>query len=394
MKSRHNLSHQLVFLIGCTYYFFAPLILGYVGAFNSLESLSFLDKYFEPNDVNWPFLVTFIFFGTVSYLLGAFCINQPKTFPKSVETRRSHAGTWTLFFLYGLAMLMLAFQARVLLFSGYSNMPDSGLVGPIATLQMFLLFQYLYERSAHCSIASAFALLLIINSYVLLSMGGRLYVISALAAIYFRWWNWGADSKRTQLRSLLLVLFVILVSVVIGMWRVGESDYSSAIFYLTAEANLISISAFTLFTGGNWLPIDAPFEFLLSFTNLIPSVLWPEKSEWLASFINTMQNYQTPFGGVSIIASTISNFGYIGGLLFFFTVGLCMSKVGCTRSDPAREARYSCLVGMLPFMFFRDPFQVQVKIVLIFQILYLITRILKKRNFSSRHEGSTDLFCS
>lgn len=376
MKRCHTLTHRHLFIVGFLYYFIFPQILGYVGVFEASNSFGFVSAYFEPDNDWWPYLITFTLAAPAMYLLGSALTQLTAARRRAGTSTRERSSSWVLLLIYGLILVALTYNARSLLFTGYIETVDSSVLGPLATLHMLVLFQYLYERASHRSTSVAFGLLLAVTSCILLSMGGRLYVLSALVSIYFRWWNWGARSAAEQLRSLVLILCVPVALVAVGMWRVGETDYSLVSFYFAAESVFTGISGFTLFTSGNWSPVDSPYEFLASFANVVPSAIWPNKADWFISLTVPMQNYEAPFGAVSIIASTVGNFGFIGGMLFFFFVGFYMSAVARTRGNPLREAHYCALVGLLPFMFFRDPFQIQVKVVVTYFILYWVAKLM------------------
>ncbi len=376
---RYTLTHRHLFLLGWTYYLALPLLLGHSGVFDSVSSLSLLGGYFDPQSPSWQALVLFCVLAPLAYLLGgAWTPLRAGALAPTVPDERRR-GAWPLIPVYGALLALFTFQARSLLFTGYVESVEVSLLGPLATLQMLVLFQYLFERTAERHTASAFGWLLLLNSGVLLSLGGRLYVLSALVALYFRWWNWGARSGAQQLRSLILLLGAPAVLVAVGMWRVGATDYSLVGFYLVSESTFTSISGFTLFTGGQWSLLDMPGEFIAAFVNIVPSALWPGKAEWLIALTSASQNYESPFGAISIVASSVGNFGFLGALLFFFGVGAYMSTTGRTHRQPARIAHYSYLVGMLPFMFFRDPFQVQVKLVMTGFLLYWATVLLRSR---------------
>lgn len=386
MQRRFTATHRPFFLLGAVYYLFLPQTLGYSGAFSN-DSLSLLDKYFEPSNPWWPHLVAYTLMAPAMYLLGSAWAPLRRQSLDRQPSQRS-AGVWILLPIYALLLAAFTFQSRSVLGAGYESI-DISMQGQLATLEMLLLYQYLYERGKNYSTTNAFGLLLALNSLVLLSMGGRLYVLSSLIAIYFRWWNWGSASKKSQIRSLAFAICTPACLVALGMWRVGETNNSLVGFYIVAESIFTSISSFSLFAGGRWSLLDIPNEFLGAFLNIVPSALWPDKANWLAALAAT-QEYETPLGAVSIIASTVANFGWVGGLLFFLGVGVCMTAVGRTRGQPAREARYSYLVGLLPFMFFRDPFQVQVKVVMTGFVLYWLTVLWRHRRVATPVEARPD----
>lgn len=386
MKRRLTLTHRHLFVVGWVYYMLVPLLLGVLGAFDSVDSLGLLGRYFDAKSPSWPYLVAYSLGAPLAYWIGSrWAPLRTIALPHAPPRGRRPTGAWVLLPVYGVLVAVFALQARSLLGAGYMGDLDISLLGPLATVHMLILYQYLYERGAGHRVANAFALLLAINSVLLLSMGGRLYVLSALIAIYFRWWNWGAPTRAAQLRSLVAILGIPVALVAIGMWRVGETNYSLVGFYLLSESTFTSISTFTLFTGGHWSGLlDMPSEFLAAFANVVPSQLWPGKAEWLATLAAASQNFESPFGAVSITASTVGSFGFVGGLVFFMAVGVYMTAVGRTRGNAARESHYCYLVGLLPFMFFRDPFQVQVKVVMTGFILYWLTELLRSRRRTVR----------
>jgi len=377
MAPRHTLTHRHLFFFGYTYYLFTPLVLASLGAFDSVDSFVLTARYFDAESRWWPAYVAFVLVAPLMYLIGSGWTRLRRSEGSRPVEARPRTGARMLIPVYGLLLVVFTFQARALLFTGYSETVDSSLQGQLATLEMLILYQYLYERGKQRATAGAFGLLLAFNSLVLLSMGGRLYIMSALVAIYFRWWNWGARSVAAQIHSLVLVFCVPAALVGVGMWRVGEADFDKLGFYVTAESLFTAISGFTLFTGGHWSLLDTPTEFVAGFLNIIPAAVWPGKAEWLTSLTAPMQNFDSPMGAVSIIASSVANFGFLGALVFFAFVGAYMSTIARTRGNAAREAHYCYLVGLLPFMFFRDPFQIQIKLVLTGLLLYGITRLLR-----------------
>lgn len=313
------------------------------------------------------------------YLIGSGFNRRKNNYNKYYLYQNPKISSKILFSIYTALVVILALQGQGILFTGYSEIIDFSLQGQMATLEMLILYQYLYERSNNRSIANYFLILIAINSIILLSLGGRIYVASALTAIYFRWWNWDARSVTARIFALFTAFVILTILVAIGMWRVGDDDASRITFYLLAESLFTSISGFTLFTSGKWELIEIPIEFFLGFLNIIPSAIWPEKAEWLASKIASSQHFEAPMGAVSIVASSVGNFGFLGGLIFFLIVGTYMriSERRAKSGDPAQIAYYCYLISLLPFIFFRDPFQIQIKLLL---TGFLINTIIRKIN--------------
>lgn len=391
MNKLYKLTHFHLFCLGWIYYLFIPIIFECIGMWDLDENFKMMGEYINSSDssffnfASFSFMMLFIYW--VGSVMPSFCwdrrggnITQHRriTFHKITSSIRFYS--WLLLLAYGSMLIFFAMQAGPILGAGYIGSPDLSLIGPSSTLQMLILFQYLYERSDGNSLAGAFGFLLILNSIVLLSAGGRLYVLSALVAIYFRWWNWGALSKAAQLRSLAVMCIVPVALVLIGMWRLENFDFSLINFYATAEAIFTSISGITFFNGGQWsvLPDMLPIEFMAAFANIVPSMFWSDKAGWLESIASINKSFENPFGAVSIVASTVGNFGFLGGLIFILGISVYMSYVERVKSDTAHQAYYCYLVGLLPFMFFRDPLHVQIKVVMTGFIIYLVTKFLTR----------------
>lgn len=381
------ISHKSLFLIGWMYYLALPITFSYFNFFNKFDFFDGVYLYLNIENVFFNLIFAYCLVSLFMYLLGSGFLSVRVYHNHKISTGRNFA-TQVIFLSYLFLLVFFAFRARELIGFGYQGILELSPVGPISTLQLLILYQYIYEKSINNNFSKYFALLLIINSIVLLSMGGRLYVLSALVTCYVRWWNCGASNNSVRLYSFASVIGVLSFFIYLGMWRVGEVDYSLIAFYISAESIFTSISSFTLFQNGGWSAIfDFPGEFIISFANIIPSAIWHNKAEWLSSYVSGMQNYETPMGAVSIVASTVSNFGFVGGLLFFMGVGFYMTAVSRTRGDPARESYYYYLIGFLPFMFFRDPFQVQIKVFLTGFILYLISVFFRRRHSFSISEA-------
>jgi hypothetical protein len=358
-----RLTHVHIFLMGWTYYLGIPVITAYLGLLDSVELAGVWLKFVDTSGT-WKWAlplytvlmpIAFVFGDRLSRL-----IKRPK--PRFTRVRFAN---WVLLPIYASLLLLFTVSAKELLFAGYVQGYDPSLMGPIATLQMMILFQYFLFKSSGIRTAARLNMaLLIVCSIILLSMGGRLYVISSLAAIYFYYWNWSAKDDPERRRSLVFALVVLIVLAVIGMLRMGIFDAITLIFYLFTEPFFTSISAFSIMQNGEWSLLETPKEFFFAFVNIVPSALWPDKATFFSELTADSLAAESPFGALSIVASTVRNFGFVGGLIFISTVGFFMGKSLRNAASPIGMALYCYLISLLPFIFFRDPFSVQVKLVL------------------------------
>lgn len=370
MKLR--LTHIHVFLAGWVYYLGGPVLVAYLGVLNSIESAEAWLKYVDTEGyLRWA-LPLYVLLMPLAFILGDRVSGLVKpTKPRAANVRLAN---WVLWPLYAVLLAVLIFQASDMMFSGYVDGYDPAIMGPIATLQLLILFQYLLFKSSGLHVAARLNLaLLIVCSIVLLSMGGRLYVATALAAILFYKWNWGARAASARRRALMWVFLVVVVFAILGMLRMGVFNPFFVLLYMFLEPLFTSISAFSVIRGDwDWLA-DNPNDFLVAFLNVVPAWLWPEKAAFIASSVEEFAVF-SPFGAKSIVASTIQNFGFVGGLAFITVVGFIMGRSRINATSPISIAFYCYLVGLLMFIFFRDPFQIQVKLVITGTVLMWLYR--------------------
>lgn len=357
-----RLTHNHVFLMGWAYYLGGPVIVAYLGLLNSIESAEAWLKYIDTEGhLRWA-LPLYVLLMPLAFILGdriSGLLKPPK--PRVVYVRLAN---WVLWPLYALLLAILIFMASDMLFSGYVGGYDPVIMGPIATLQMLILFQYLLFKSSGNRVAAKLNLaLLIVCSIVLLSMGGRLYVATSLTAILFYKWNWEARAVSARRRALMWVFFAVVAFAMLGMLRMGVFSPFFVLLYMFLEPLFTSISAFSVMRGDWALVADTPNDFLFAFVNIVPSWLWPGKAVFIASGIEEFTVF-SPFGAKSIVASTIQNFGFVGGLAFVSIVGFVMGRSRTHATSPISIAFYCYLIGLLLFIFFRDPFQIQVKLVI------------------------------
>jgi hypothetical protein len=361
--SARTLTHVHVFLLGWAYYLGGPVVVAQLGLLNSIQSAGAWVYYIGITGAgHWPLLL-YVLLMPFAYVAGDRLSRQFKgARPAASYVRLANWVTWPAY-----AGLLVAFTlaASELLFSGYSEGYDLYLMGPIATLQMLILFQYLMYRSSGGAIAAKLNMMLLVaTSIILLGMGGRLYVVTSLAAIYFYYWNWGAKSAAARRKSLFTIFWVMIALAVIGMWRMGETNYIQLGFYVFAEPLFTSISAFSFMQNWEGALFEAPKDFFHAFLNIVPSWLWHDKAEYFASLVTESYSVLSPFGALSIVVSTVGNFGFVGGLIFVLLVGFVMGRSRINAVSPIAKALYCYLTGLLLFIFFRDPFQVQIKLVL------------------------------
>jgi oligosaccharide repeat unit polymerase len=263
-------------------------------------------------------------------------------------------------------ILLIIFSIRGIdyISAGYSSGIDISVAGPLSTLVLFVGFHYMIFYSYFNIFEKrACILLLFLCSVVLLSMGGRMYVLTVIISLLFFRINFNRYFSKFKLLLFISIVFFILLYV--GMWRINTIEANNIIFMFLAESIYISISNFSLIQSGNWTLFNTGVDFLYSFLNIIPSFFMPNKQLLLVSILDANDSIQSPYGGIGIIASSVANFGYVGGLVFIGFVGAILQTLRKSAAQSNVNTAYYCfLVGLLPFVFFRDPYQVQIKLVI------------------------------
>lgn len=372
MKSRKKISHNLFFLLGWSYYLLVPILSAYFGFFDDVSAWNNY-VYENANYILALYSALIILFYSFCSLSGVF------NWTINLNIKYINGVNFIVIPIYILLLIVYVLKASDFIFTGYKNGMDPSLVGPIATLEMALLFHYLYCKTFSCiRYTKITGILILITSIILLGMGGRIYVISALISIFFYEWNWGNINRRKLFFLMMPMPFIV---VAIGMWRVSDLNVDVIGFYIFAESLFTSISAFTILNANNWGWFEYPIDFIISFSNVIPVFFWPDKGIFIDSWSRVNTDIEAPFGALNIVASSISNFGFLGGLCFIGFVGFIMGVMKKISKYPLMRVLYCYLVGLLPFIFFRDPYAVQVKLVLMAFILVFIYQAISKIKF-------------
>lgn len=349
-------------MFGWTLYVALILAGGWLGLFATMEAAAPAARYFEGASGSWWGLFLYAALMPLAFVAGSRLAGVSR-----------RIGTWSMSLtlqnvivapIYAILLIVFTASASGLLFQGYLEGVDSSLVGPLATLELMLLFQYLACRAANRRVFQRlFGVLLVLSSITLLGMGGRLYVASVLFGLYFYWWKWVARDALARRRSLKWAALAPIAFALIGMWRLGSFEPREIGFYLLAEPLFTSISAISFMLGETWSMFDVPKDFFSAFINIVPAALWPGKAEFVTSLSDTSLDFESPFGAMSIVTSSVANFGFVGGLVFIGLVGSLFGWAEKNAGTPLLRAFYCYLVALLPFLFFRDPFQVQIKLV-------------------------------
>ena len=279
-----------------------------------------------------------------------------------------------------LILIYYAYQSRNILFSGYRADYNDSLMGPLATVNLlatlFLLNIIQWKQSYH--MMYLYLSIILINSVLLLSMGGRLYVMTSAISLFLQHINSVAKSPKSRIKLLGIVFFIPFIALFIGVWRGGEEfSLETLTTYGLAEPLLTSISIASLYNCENFYVFSIPYNFLSSILNFIPSSIFSNKAEYIINLGHISKCIDSPFGATHIIASLYLNFGAIGSGIFILLFSILLKSIKLVNKNGWWLYYYVC--GLLPFIFFRDGFTVFNKVLFFIGIFTSAALLLLSR---------------
>lgn len=347
-----TLYHVWLFFLGLVYYLIVPAIVAASKIWENYPGIDLLYSYYKDEYLfGYFFLILLI---AIPYIIGAylpvFCykkISRP-----ILQIIISSKG------LFIISIPMLLYSQYVIvanrgyMFQGYLAEIDVPFVGTLATVNMVVLFLFIYNKLGDYSktINKLLAFILIELCVVVLGLGTRMYVMVTIFSLFV----FLLDQKIVTIKKMLLWLSLIIVLVLaVGIWRMGGShiSYEQMMYIGVAEPTFTWISAISMYDL-NELPLIAfPSNFISSFINFIPSSLLPDKSELISEL---SLNYYSPFGATSVLLSLISNFGILGSMIALFCLGFLLTQIRLRWLTVFGQSYYYCVCGIIPFQLFRD----------------------------------------
>ncbi|MBU3538252.1 O-antigen polymerase [Polynucleobacter sp. UK-Gri1-W3] len=362
--------HYLLFFLGWVYYIFTPILI-----------LKFPEEYMPENlQFYYGAIHENIEYSMVYGILILIFFLMPRYFrvPILKIKNKKFSININLFIQIFIVCIQLIyiFIARDNIFQGYTNL-DALVVGPINTIQLIQTYLHIInsENKVNYYINNTS---LIVNSIVLLGMGGRLYVIMSIISILTYELYFGKFKKISKFKIYVYAVIFITFFSIIGIIRNGgHLNLDSLLGGYIFEPIFISYSGFTIFNCDLNL-FSWPSDYLSGFKNIIPSFIWPDKINNMLTIFDTCSKIESPQGGMSIVASTIASFGLLGGLCYVFIFSYILKILQFNLKSKNLVSLYMYLIGILPFMFFRDPFIIQVKVILLGFALFIAFCIIAK----------------
>ena len=387
MKIR--LYHNILFLIGFIYYLLLPLWIVVQGAFGDYPGMKSVYQYFSFDYVLSYCIIVTIFF--ISFYLGSFLplkfIKKERSKPSIdliISSRDLFIISLPFFFLGQYTIMANAGN----LFQGYLVEYDDGFMGTISTINMVFLFLYIYKLNVKNYFIDLYLVSSLVEfSIILLGMGSRMYILIPCVTCTLYFLDKGVISiKKVLVGGLIAVLFFLFI----GIWRLGDSGFSidSFLYIGIAEPVFTWISVESMFSS-NELPLIAmPYNFFSSFLNFVPTLLFPNKAEFIQPIT---LNYDNPFGATSLLVSLIANFGILGSCFVLFLLGFFLTSLRLNGRTLFTKTYYYCICGIIPFQLFRDSIPIVNKMLfynfLLFPfLLFSIEKLLCKKSIEVSYD--------
>lgn len=378
------LYHIPFFLFGLFYYLILPIFVVMSRIWEDYPGFDHLYSYYKDEYVIGYLIL--IFFIGLAYLVGAWLPLQyiKKTPPMFLNQAIVNSrGLFTISIPLLLYCQYVIFTNRSAMFQGYEAELESPFKGTLATINMYFLFLFLYNRLGYFSKKVDILLIVVLSEllFVVLGMGTRMYAMVTIFSIL----TFVLDRKVIAMKRILIGLSVLILFILaVGIWRLGDTDISieQLIYIGIAEPSFTWISAISMYDLNKLPLLSIPYNFFTSFVNFIPTAIFPNKADLIADI---SLDYDSPFGASSILLTLLSNFGLIGGCCAVFLLGFLLSMIRLYWRTVFGQTYYFCVCGMVPFQLFRDDIEVINKgffsnflilpiiVLLIYRILLLLT---------------------
>jgi oligosaccharide repeat unit polymerase len=355
-------------ILGVSYYLFTPLLVGFFNLADRFPYQEIFKSFYV--DLSIPSYLVMVLCGVGVFFKG---FNKKSKINSSIQV--NDPVLLSAMGLFALAAVQIYSYVGMssLLFKGYVGGEANELNGYKAiacglNINLSFLFIYYYFGNNN-KLLRIIVFLFFINNVILLSVGSRIYVLTALFSVLLAYMANEVQYKcKLNLKRLLYFFcFVIFFSCTIGLVRQGiDFNIEDVYYYLFAEPYFLWLSAGSILSIETIEFFRFPTKFISDFIGILPTAIFEDKYRWMAgvhSFLvelglnNDPLLLYSPMGGTSIIYSLISEFGLIGALIFLYLMGAFFWKISYKAQESLFfKAYFLTLCSILPFIFFREDF--------------------------------------
>ncbi|KKY69295.1 hypothetical protein OA40_05605 [Morganella morganii] len=349
------------FTLGLIFYFIIPIIIGENFAFIHIEQFNYwYVEYLKLTEYNKLSILAFSLLIFLAFHLG---FNGKNKKISTISENKTISTSWLYIAPLLAISIYLWLQGKDLYFQGYSSGYHSNIMGKLATLQILLLSLLFISKKKSFSFIF-YSVLFALNSLLLLSMGGRMYIILSVFSVMAFCFKY----NKPSIKVIASVLAILVILVIVGMWRLDGVKFELFFYILFAEPVFTSFSLLS-FAANNALPIiGIPINFVNSFVLVLPSFIL-NKEDIIINVSDMGFDYISPLGATSLFVSLLGNFGVLGSFVFIYLFSKILS-ISRQSSKIYFQCFYYISCGVIPFMLFRDSFGISLKVMILTGLIF------------------------
>lgn len=368
------INHIFCFTIGLFYYGIVPiLIFEFDAQFND-------STYYVINHIYHTLTVKnkLIYVGILYLIFGCFLLgNKISVFRLEIRIRKllEHKSFQFSESIWYLPILLLGvfciYLNRYNLLKGYTagHNQFKGMYSAYISLvfSLFLLHAFGKKKNGIFVrgglIKCKWAISYIVFATFLLSMGGRLYVVTHIIALlvfissYYR--------KGIKIKDIFFVGSMLIVVIgIVGVIRLGNVTtitLNGVFFNILQESIYESYSLITYLKNYEILNyMSVPSVLAGSLINIIPSIIWSEKVNFMTDIYQIVPAVKSPLGGMHFYVSFIADAGVILTLFGIIILGVFLGTMyrNKEKNSDTKNVIYCLISANLMFTFYRDPVSV------------------------------------
>jgi hypothetical protein len=355
-------NYKNVFLFGLSFYCVTPM---FVGEFDLFASGPMMTEwhaiYARIPSINLIYYYILLISWIISYLLGG------KMGESIVVRKINNLNLIKLksLFIILLILMFCLFGYYYVIFKmshqgDYTDLaPDDASKGPLsATYLVYFILATMYgnfspRHGRDVGGRYIWVILYLVMSVLLLSLGGRLYVITCMTTLLFYRTDYFRGIGITKFSTLLFGgLFLVAL---IGVMRSNSAlNFDNSIMMFFGESIYTGFSLISYLEGPWAIIFNLPIITLISFVNLIPTFLFPGKGQLF--LLNTVlsSSVYAPLGATNIVTSLLLDMGWGGSIIFWFGLGGWMGYNHKRRTNWINRIIYWFSCSVIAFSLFRD----------------------------------------
>ena len=379
-KGKVRINHTVCFSFGFVYYWVLPIVFfRYFPDINDVYYQNIMSMYQAMKNNNLFFYLISILLIYCAFMAGT-SVHWNHTNRKISEFKLKFRMEKVCFAFMFFLFLFAVFKNRYILFSGYLSEMERQFAGMFSAILLMIcagtLLHIVYSSEERFlkGIKSFWFVLFLVIAVTLLSTGGRLYVVSGIVAFLCLYTVFYHPIK---IQHLIRIAILGMGGMAIwGYLRIGGKNaiLLNSIYYLVTEPIYDAYSLVKYLSSYQIALFHIPVSLSSSFLNLVPTIIFPKKTDYIVSYEKLEYYINAPLGGVSSFASFNIDFGLIGSMIFIFLLSAWLQKIA-KRNGKVWKVIYAMICSSLMFTFFRDPFSVSI-VKYMFEYSFLVPCIL------------------